>query len=62
MWRARGSPGVDGVQDKLTSGPTLPHRLRARRLEILLARAYPDSAFTGSDYHSQSIEIARKRR
>src|SRR5436190_22935795 len=28
---------------------------------ILLARAYPDSAFTGSDYHDQSIEIARKR-
>jgi ubiquinone/menaquinone biosynthesis C-methylase UbiE len=28
---------------------------------ILLARAYPDSAFTGSDYHDGSIEIARKR-
>ena len=28
---------------------------------ILLARAYPNSAFTGSDYHSQSIEIACKR-
>jgi hypothetical protein len=28
---------------------------------ILLARAYPNSASTGSDYHSRSIEIARKR-
>ena len=28
---------------------------------ILLARAYPSSAFTGSGYHSRSIEIACKR-
>ena len=28
---------------------------------ILLAREYPNSRFTGSDYHDQSIEIARKR-
>jgi len=28
---------------------------------ILLVRAYSNSAFTGADYHSRSIEIARKR-
>ena len=28
---------------------------------ILLAQEYPNSSFTGSDYHDQSIEIARKR-
>ena len=28
---------------------------------VLLAREYPNSAFTGSDYHDRSIEIARKR-
>jgi ubiquinone/menaquinone biosynthesis C-methylase UbiE len=28
---------------------------------ILLAQEYPNSRFTGSDYHEQSVEIARKR-
>ncbi len=28
---------------------------------ILLAREYPNSAFAGSDYHDQSIDLARKR-
>jgi ubiquinone/menaquinone biosynthesis C-methylase UbiE len=28
---------------------------------ILLAQEYPNSVFTGSDYHDQSIELARKR-
>jgi ubiquinone/menaquinone biosynthesis C-methylase UbiE len=28
---------------------------------ILLAQEYPESRFTGSDYHDQSIELARKR-
>jgi ubiquinone/menaquinone biosynthesis C-methylase UbiE len=28
---------------------------------ILLAQEYPNSTFTGSDYHGHSIEIARKR-
>src|SRR5271165_4674267 len=28
---------------------------------ILLAEQYPNTRFTGSDYHDQSIEIARKR-
>ena len=28
---------------------------------ILLAQEYPNSTFTGSDYHDRSIELARKR-
>ena len=28
---------------------------------ILLAQEYPNSRITGSDYHDQSIELARKR-
>jgi ubiquinone/menaquinone biosynthesis C-methylase UbiE len=28
---------------------------------MLLAQQYPNTRFTGSDYHDQSIEIARKR-
>jgi ubiquinone/menaquinone biosynthesis C-methylase UbiE len=28
---------------------------------ILLAQEYPNSVFTGSDYHDQSIELAHKR-
>src|SRR5215467_9899223 len=55
-------PALDGVHDKLASGA------RAADIgcglgasTILLAAAYPNSAFTGSDYHAGSIEIARKR-
>jgi SAM-dependent methyltransferase len=55
-------PALDGVHDKLVAGA------RAADIgcglgasTILLADAYPNSAFTGSDYHAGSIEIARKR-
>ena len=54
-------PALDGVQDKLQAGATgRRHRLRARRVHHLLAQQYPNSRFTGSDYHEESIEIARK--
>jgi trans-aconitate methyltransferase len=50
------------VQDKLTSGPnTVGISCGLGASTILLTRAYPNSAFTGSDYHSHSIEIAHKR-
>ena len=55
-------PALDGVHDKLASGA------RAADIgcglgasTILLAGAYPNSVFTGSDYHPGSVEIARKR-
>src|SRR6516164_3275637 len=55
-------PALDGVEDKLRTG--------ARVADIgcglgasttLMARAYPESSFTGSDYHEESIVQARKR-
>jgi SAM-dependent methyltransferase len=55
-------PALDGVEAKLRSG--------ARVADIgcghgastaLMARAYPNSSFTGSDYHEESIIQARKR-
>jgi 2-polyprenyl-3-methyl-5-hydroxy-6-metoxy-1,4-benzoquinol methylase len=55
-------PALDGAEDKLRAG--------ARVADIgcghgasteLMARAYPDSSFTGSDYHEESVTQARKR-
>ena len=55
-------PALDGVEAKLRSG--------ARVADIgcghgastaLMAGAYPNSSFTGSDYHEESIIQARKR-
>jgi SAM-dependent methyltransferase len=55
-------PALDGAQDKLRAG--------ARVADIgcghgasteLMARAYPNATFTGSDYHEGSITQARKR-
>ena len=55
-------PALDGVVDRLRAG--------ARVADIgcghgasteLMARAYPKSSFTGSDYHEGSIAQARKR-
>jgi SAM-dependent methyltransferase len=55
-------PALDGAEDKLRAG--------ARVADIgcghgasteLMARAYPNSMFTGSDYHEGSIARARKR-
>jgi ubiquinone/menaquinone biosynthesis C-methylase UbiE len=55
-------PSLDGVQDKLTAGATVADiGCGLGASTILLAREYPDSRFTGSDYHDGSIEIARKR-
>ena len=55
-------PALDGVEDKLRAG--------ARVADIgcglgasttLMARAYPESSFAGSDYHEESVIQARKR-
>jgi ubiquinone/menaquinone biosynthesis C-methylase UbiE len=55
-------PALDGVVDKLTAGARgadLGCGLGAST--VLLGQAYPESRFTGSDYHERSIELARKR-
>jgi ubiquinone/menaquinone biosynthesis C-methylase UbiE len=55
-------PALDGVDGKLRSGAKVADiGCGFGASTVLLAREYPNSAFTGSDYHDRSIEIARKR-
>jgi SAM-dependent methyltransferase len=55
-------PALDGVEDKLRAGANVADiGCGLGASTILLAREYPNSAFTGSDYHDKSIGIARKR-
>lgn len=54
-------PALDGVEDKLRAGATVADiGCGLGASTILLARAYPNSQFNGSDYHDQSIGLARK--
>jgi ubiquinone/menaquinone biosynthesis C-methylase UbiE len=55
-------PALDGVEDKLRAGAQVADiGCGLGASTILLAQAYPNSRITGSDYHDQSIELARKR-
>jgi ubiquinone/menaquinone biosynthesis C-methylase UbiE len=55
-------PALDGVEDKLRSGATIADiGCGLGASTILLAQEYPNSRVSGSDYHDQSIELARKR-
>ena len=55
-------PALDDVQDKLRAGARVADiGCGLGASTILLAQEYPNSRFTGSDYHDQSIEVARKR-
>jgi ubiquinone/menaquinone biosynthesis C-methylase UbiE len=55
-------PALDDVQDKLRAGASVADiGCGLGASTILLAREYPKSRFTGSDYHDKSIELARKR-
>jgi SAM-dependent methyltransferase len=61
-WSHPGFPALDGVDGKLRSGAKVADiGCGLGASTILLAREYPNSAFSGSDYHDRSIEIARKR-
>jgi ubiquinone/menaquinone biosynthesis C-methylase UbiE len=54
-------PALDGVEDKLRAGAKVADiGCGLGASTILLAGEYPNSVFTGSDYHERSIEIARK--
>jgi ubiquinone/menaquinone biosynthesis C-methylase UbiE len=55
-------PALDGVAAKLTAGARVADvGCGLGASTVLLAQAYPQSTFTGSDYHDASIELARKR-
>ena len=55
-------PALDGVQDKLRAGAVVADiGCGLGASTILLAQEYPNSQFTGSDYHAGSTEMARKR-
>ena len=55
-------PALDEVEDKLHAGARVADiGCGLGASTILLAKEYPNSHFHGSDYHDESIEIARKR-
>jgi SAM-dependent methyltransferase len=55
-------PALDGVLDKLRAGARVADvGCGLGASTVLMAREYPASRFTGSDYHAGSIETARKR-
>ncbi len=55
-------PALDGVTAKLTAGATVADvGCGYGASTILMAQAYPRSRFVGSDYHRESIDIARTR-
>jgi SAM-dependent methyltransferase len=55
-------PALDGVVDKLERGARVADVGCGHGAStILMARAFPNSTFVGSDYHPGSIEIARER-
>ena len=55
-------PALDGVVAKLESGARVADTGCGHGAStILLAQAFPNSTFLGSDYHEGSIEEARKR-
>lgn len=55
-------PALDGVQDKLRAGALVADiGCGLGASTILLGQEFPNSRFLGSDYHDQSIELARKR-
>jgi SAM-dependent methyltransferase len=55
-------PTLDGVEERLERGCRVADVGCGRGAStILMARAYPESTFTGFDYHFASVEAARER-
>ena len=55
-------PALDGVEAKLTDGARVADLgCGLGSSSVLLAQAYPCSTIVGSDYHTESIDLARKK-
>ncbi|GIF67628.1 SAM-dependent methyltransferase [Asanoa ishikariensis] len=55
-------PALDGVEDKLRAGASVADIGCGHGAStVLMAKAFPASRFSGSDYHDQSIMQAHKR-
>ncbi|MFB4283769.1 MULTISPECIES: class I SAM-dependent methyltransferase [unclassified Nonomuraea] len=55
-------PALEGVEDKLRAGARVADVGCGHGAStVLMAGAYPDARFTGSDYHAGSVEEARAR-
>jgi SAM-dependent methyltransferase len=55
-------PALDGVMEKLQAGSSVADVGCGHGAStILMAQAFPNSTFQGSDYHAGSIEVARQR-
>jgi SAM-dependent methyltransferase len=55
-------PALDGVVDKLEQGALVADvGCGHGSSTILMAQAFPNSTFAGSDYHDGSIEVARRQ-
>lgn len=55
-------PALQGVEEKLQAGADAADiGCGLGASTILMAQAYPNSRFTGFDYHAHSIELARER-
>ncbi|MFF5207542.1 class I SAM-dependent methyltransferase [Streptosporangium sp. NPDC000396] len=55
-------PALDGVSAKLTAGARVADvGCGLGSSSILLAKAYPHTTITGSDYHAESITLAREQ-
>jgi 2-polyprenyl-3-methyl-5-hydroxy-6-metoxy-1,4-benzoquinol methylase len=54
-------PALDGVQARLAAGARIADvGCGLGSTSVLMAQAFPRSSVTGSDYHSASIDLARK--
>jgi 2-polyprenyl-3-methyl-5-hydroxy-6-metoxy-1,4-benzoquinol methylase len=55
-------PALDGVEAKLVAGARIADLgCGLGSSSVLLAEAFPESVVAGSDYHADSIELARKK-
>jgi 2-polyprenyl-3-methyl-5-hydroxy-6-metoxy-1,4-benzoquinol methylase len=55
-------PAVEGLHDKLTAGGRVADLgCGLGTSSVLMAQAYPRTTIIGSDYHPESIELARKK-